>query len=423
MDQPTHVPLPEFTPTGLQLADLQAILEGVLKDYVTAFALTGRTLSTELSTPQGQLAQAQAYMINAFQVALASLVALVDPATSYGTFQDAIGRLNFLTRKGATHGYVNAIVYGTVGQQLPRGALVQSLADRSLWQLTNTVVFGANGQAAAVFQAQLAGSTPVAGINGLRIYQQYPGWEQVTNAAPSVPGRDTETPRAFEARRRESVQIGGRGSPEAVYAAVADLPDVLDVYVYNNGSDEAIEYGETKYPIPAHSIAISVAGGDELAIAKAIWSKLDCGCGFSTKNTVSVTLQETKNYRPPYPTYIIRFVRPTSTPIYFTVNVAASPNLPANYIQDVQTAISDAFTKGWEDCQDTLSVERARMGSQLVAAEFAAPVLALGNVTPVSIYVSRTAAPTTGESITLGIDEQPVCPPLNVKVEIVDVKA
>ena len=53
----TNVPLPTFTDAGLTVPGEADILTGVLADYVDAFALTGRALSTELTTPQGQLAQ------------------------------------------------------------------------------------------------------------------------------------------------------------------------------------------------------------------------------------------------------------------------------------------------------------------------------------------------------------------------------
>ncbi|MGJ8495997.1 hypothetical protein ACSFB1_12475, partial [Glaesserella parasuis] len=94
---------------------------------------------------------------------------------------------------------------------------------------------------------------------------------------------------------------GGNGTAQSVRAAIANITDVTDVYVYNNGTDAAINVGATNYPIPAHSVAICVTGGTDLAVAQAIQSKLDAGCGMSTSGTTSVTLQDTVNYSAPYP--------------------------------------------------------------------------------------------------------------------------
>ena len=417
----TNVPLPVFTPTGLVTASEQAILQGVLADYVAAFAASGKALNTELTTPQGQLASSQAFMVAAFQSALEELIANVDPLTSSGAYQDALGRIYFLTRQSATFAFVSATVQGVVGATLPAGSQVKS-SDGTIWASDIAVVFGAGGTATVSFTATTAGSVPAAGINDLSIYQQVPGWENVSNAAPSVPGTDTETRAEFETRRSESVQIGGVGQAANVRAAIANVTGVSDVFVYNNGGDTPITYGATSYPIPAHSIAINVTGGDTNAIAAAINSKLDCGCGMASQTTVTVNVQDTVNYVAPYPTYPIRFMHNrTPTQIYMTVNVANLSTLPANYVLQVQQAVAQAFADGFTSTDGTISISRARIGGQIVAAEFAAPILALGNITPVTLFIGTSPAPVSGASVTMGIDQQPVCPQLNISVNAISV--
>lgn len=417
----TNVPLPEFTPTGLVTAGEQAILAGVQADYVAAFALSGKSLNTELTTPQGQLQQSQAYMVAAFQARLALLIASVDPLTSSGAFQDALGRIYFLTRQSATYATVSATVTGVVGATLPAGSQVQS-SDRSIWASQVDAVYGIGGTTTVVFQAVVAGSVPVAGVNDLRIYQMVANWQGVSNAAGSTPGADVENRSEFEQRRADSVQIGGQGSPQAVRAAVANVVGVTDCFVFNNGSDSAITYGTTSYPIPAHSVAISVAGSaSDADIAAAIWSKIDCGCGFSSSGTVTVNVEDTVGYVPPYPTYPIRFLHATPTQIYMTINVANLTTLPANYIVQVQQAVAAAFLSGFVSTDGTISVNRARIGGQIVAAEYAAPLLALGNITPITLYIGTTPSPASGAAVTMGIDQLPVCPQLNITVNAVSV--
>jgi len=420
----TNVPLPTFSPTGLVTYDEQSILTGVQEDWVAAFALTGKTLSTELTTPQGQLQQSQAYIVAAVQAQLAQLIANVDPMTSSGIYQDALGRIYFLTRQAATYATVDATVTGTVGASLAAGSQVIS-SDGTIWASTQTVVYGAGGTAAVTFQATIAGSVPAAGVNDLRIYQQVPNWVAVSNSAPSVPGTDTENRVEFETRRAASVQIGGVGQAANVRAAIANVTGVTDLYVYNNGGDTAITYGTSNYPIPAHSIAISVSGGANSDIANAINSKLDCGCGMSTSAGLgtleTISVQDAVNYVAPYPTYQVRFIRPATTQVYMTVNVANLSTLPANYISQVQSAVAAAFASGFTSTDGTIIVPRARIGGQTIAAEFAAPILTLANITPVSIFIGTTSAPSSGASLTLGIDQQPVCPALNITVNAISV--
>lgn len=420
----TNVPLPSFTNAGLTVPTEPQILTGVFADMQDAFALSGRALNTELTTPQGQLAQSQAYMLSVLYAGFLQVINAVDPATSYGAFQDALGRIYFLTRQPATYATVEAVVSGVVGTVLAAGAQARS-ADGTIWETTSGVTLGSSGTSDVTFRSLTAGAGPAVGINGLTIYQQRSGWEAVSNAAPSTPGVDIESRQSFEARRAASVNIGGTGTAASVRAAVANVLGVSDVYVYNNGSDAAIEYGATDYPIPAHSIAITVAGGEDAAIGAAIHSKLDAGCGLPVSagvgELVSVVVEDSVNYTAPYPQYLIRFVRPLPVTIYVRVEVANLSTLPSTYVSDVQRAVATAITNGFTTSDGSISVSRARIGGQIVAAEYFAAILSLPNITPISINIGLTPDPTDGPALTLGIDQLPVTTQLNVTVDVVDV--
>jgi uncharacterized phage protein gp47/JayE len=414
----TNVPLPVFTPAGVAINSEQAILQGMVADFVAAFALQGKTLTPALTAPQGQLASSQAFIVADFQALLAQIVAMVDPMTSSGAYQDALGRIYFLTRKAATFATVPATLGGVPGQPIPAGGQVKS-GDGTIWATLLPTGFAPDGTAPVIFQSLTAGSLPVAGINDLTIYQRSPGWQTVTNVVGSTPGRDVESRSEFETRRQESVQIGGTGAAAVVRAAVADVAGVSDVFVYNNGSDTAITYGTTNYPIPAHSIAIMATGGADLDIANAIHSKLDAGAGMSTSEATTVTITDSVNYAAPYPQYPINFVRPTATQVYITVNVAALSTLPSDYIVAVQQAVALAFLNGFSAADGSINIGRARIGGQILAAGFSATIQALGNITPVTIYIGFTPMPVTGNSVTMGIDQQPVCPQLNITVNAI----
>lgn len=422
----TNVPLPQFTPAGLVTYSEQDIFAGVLADYVSAFALSGKNLSPELTTPQGQVGSSQAYMVADFQALLAQLIANVDPLTSSGAYQDALLRIYLLTRKAATYATVPATLGGVPGSVITAGAQAKSVVDGSIWATQTTVTIAPDGTAPVTFQAMVAGSAPtvaapVGGVSGLTVYQRQNGWQTVMNTTASTPGQDVESRSAAEVRRQESVQIGGNGTAQNVRAAVAAVANVSDVFVYNNGSDAAITYGATSYPIPAHSMVVSVTGGLDVDVATAIQAKLDAGCGMSTLGTTSVTLVDDVNYSPPYPQYVYRFVRPTATEVYITVDVANLSSLPADYVVQVQTAVASAFLSGYSTADGTINVSRARIGAQIIAAEYLSIINTLANITPVSIYIAFTASPTSGTAVTMGIDQQPVCPALNVTVNAVTV--
>lgn len=416
----TNVPLPTFGPAGLITASEEAIINGVMADYVAAFAAGGRTLNPSLTTPQGQLASSQSYMVEAFQAKLAQLIAQVDPATASGAYQDALGRIYFMTRKGATFATAAAVVQGAANATLA-GPMQARSPDGTVWA-SPAVTFNNSGQATVAFTAATAGSAPTCAADELTVYQQQSGWAGFLSNAACVPGLDVENRQSFEARRAESVTIGGRGQAANIRAAVLAVPGVTDCFVYDNKSPLPFAYGATNYPIPGNSVAISVAGSaSPLAIAEAINSKLDCGAGMSGHGTTLVNWQDTVNYGVPYPTYPIRYIAPPAEQLFMTVNVANLSTLPSDYVAQVKSAVFQAFLAGWSSMDGSIVVPRARIGAQIIAAVFEAPILALGAITPVSAFIGTSAAPTSGTSFTLGIDQQPVLLQENINVVAVNV--
>ena len=94
----SSVPKIQFTPAGLVIPAETDVLAGVQADINAAF---GGGLNPALETPQGQLASSQAAVIGDKNNEFALFVNQVDPQYSADRFQDAIGRIYFLTRKPA----------------------------------------------------------------------------------------------------------------------------------------------------------------------------------------------------------------------------------------------------------------------------------------------------------------------------------
>lgn len=423
----TSVPLPTFTATGLLTSSEQAILAGVLNDYVAAFAAGGKSLSKALTAPQGQMASTQAYQIANFQAALASLIAQVDPLTSTGSYRDALSQIYFLSRQLASSATIAGVtVTGVPGTTLPAGAQAVSLTDRSLWVTTAAATYDpVTGNATVTFQAVVPGSAPTCAANQLKIYQAQPNWLAVTNPFASSAGLDVETDAEFEVRRQESVQIGGEGTAQAVLAAILAVPGVTDAYVWNNGADASGTFGSTNYPVPGHSVAISVTGGADAAVAAAVQSKLDAGCGMSDASgagtLTTFSIQDNVNYSAPYPTYAYQWVRPGTVEIYMTVQIANIPGIPATYISDIQQALAAALTSGFTTPDGIINLSRMRIGAQLIGAAWKPVVQAYSPYTiPVNIFIGTAPTP-SAESVTMGIDQQPVTARLNITVQTISV--
>lgn len=425
----TNVPLPSFGTAGLITPSEQQVLNGVMADWQAAYSSVGKTMNTQLATLQGQMISSEAFMISAFFGALSQLIAMVDPATATGAFQDALGRIYFLTRQLATNASIpNVVIAGVPGQTLAAGALAISQTDNSQWLTSAAAMFDATtGLATVTFVAATAGLGPVCLPNQLKQGQSSTVWQGINSSPGSVAGVDVESPQSFEQRRQASVTIGGVGQAANVFAAVLAVPGVTDAFVYNNGTPATVNYGATNYPVPANSIAVSVSGtATPAAIGQAIASKLDCGCGTSTAAGLGVLKtvlvpDSSGLYVAPVPTYTYRYVVPNPTEIYFNVQIAQIANIPATYISDIQSAIVSAFVNGFKTSDGVISLSRARIGGQIIGAAYKPCVAVLNSqIIPVNIFVGFSATPTS-ESVTMGIDQQPAIAALNITVSQVAV--
>lgn len=403
----TAVPSIQITSTGVVVPSEQDILAGVWADINAAF---GGDLNMQLSTPQGQLAQSMTAIIGDAYSQIALLINQLDPDNASGSFQDAIGRIYYIDRVRSTGTLVLATVYGLVGAVIPAGALAQDL-NGVQYTLTAAVEIGLPGSASASFQATTHGPIACPAGTLTKIITAVNGWESVTNTVDGTVGGNEESRNAFELRRQASVAGNAHSSTAAIAAAVWSVSDVIDVLVIDNPTGSPISYGSSSYSIVAHSVCVSVAGGDSTAIAEAIWSKKPVGCGYTGNTTVDVT--DTSSLLTSQPVYPVTFLIPAAKPVYFLVQLVNDTRLPSNIVDLVKSAILDAFT-GADGGQ------RARIGGQIYSGRFYAAVAGASQFTQISsIGMGWSSGAATQQSLSFGIDELPAITGGNITVALI----
>lgn len=146
-----------------------------------------------------------------------------------------------------------------------------------------------------------------------QIVTTYAGWNSVENDAPAAVGRDAETDNALRSRWSRSMYNRASAMVEAVQAAVYDVDGVTFSLVYENTGDTTDAAGR-----PPHSIEVVVDGGNDDAIAKAIWKTR--AAGITTYGAQSGSTYDSQG--------VLRtehFSRPTQIPVYLSVVVTENP--------------------------------------------------------------------------------------------------
>lgn len=390
----SNVPKLEITPEGVQVPSAVAVRNGVLADENQAFG--GELDIVTPSTPQAYLADNLTANITDSNAAIAFMLAMVDPATSEGRYQDGIGRIYFFNRLGATSSVVQAQCVGQPGVTMPAGQMAED-DDQNIWVSDNAATFDSGGLATVQFSCATKGAV-LLGIGALtKIARMFSGWDAITNLVPAISGNEVESRASFEQRRQESVAKNGRGTPPAIRAEVWGVDGVLDVFVYDNFTNAPLPYGSTNYEIAPHSIYVAVVGGANDEIAQAIWRKKDGGCDLN--GNTEVIVEDKEEYLFPYPQYKIKFNRPDQANIKFAVTLANSTALPSSIVDDVKAAIIATFT-------GANGSQRARIGGKIFASNYYASVAQISSA--VSILQIKIGITTSNQdSIDIGIDQAP----------------
>lgn len=405
MSTPSSIPKIQFTPAGLIIPAETDILAGVQADINAAF---GGGLNPALETPQGQIASSEAAIIGDKNNEFAYIVNQVDPQYSGGRFQDAIARIYFLTRKPATPTVVMATLGGIPGTIIPAGTFAQD-TNGNIYALEGTATIGPASTIDADFQNILSGPIPCPAGTLTSVYQAISGWDTITNDDDGTFGSNVESRADFENRRKNSVAINSKGTVQAIYAAVFAITDVIDVYVIDNPLGTTVNTGSTNYPILAHSVYVAAVGGTDEEVAQAIWTKKDVGCNYN--GNTSVTVVDDSGYNYPQPSYVVKFERPTSLPILFSVDIVNDPNLPADIVSRVKAAIIARFN-------GADGTSRERIGSFILASRYYGAVVAVApNVSLLSILIGTETATLT--QVSVGIDQRPTLSASDIGVNLV----
>ena len=381
------------------------ILAGVQADIDAAF---GGGVNPSLQTPQGQIAQSETAIIGDKNNQIAYIANQVNPSMASGIWQDAIGEIYFITRIPGAGTVVNCTCNGAVGTVIPAGSVAQD-SSGYLYSSTADATIPSTGLVTVQFQNQTQGAIACAAGALNTIYTAIAGWNTITNPAAGTLGNLVESRAAFEARRAASVAGNSVNSLGSIYGSVAAVPDVIDVFVVDNPTNSTVTYGSTSYSMAPHSITVSVAGGYASDVAQAIWNKKPPGCNYN--GNTSATVYDT-NYPVPQPSYTVTWLTPTSTPVYFKVQIQNNPLLPSNIVQLVQNAVIQSFNG--QDGGTAVGI-----GSTSYSGRYYANINAINpNVNIIEVYLGLSASPST-LSVAIGIDQLPTISASNIVVNLV----
>ena len=261
----------------------------------------------------------------------AALMAYVNrgPATAIGTGLDVVVGINGLERKINTYSTVEVSVAGTTGARILNGSVRDD--GGHVWDLPPEVVIGEDGAATATATCREPGVIYAAEGAVNIINTPTLGWVSVTNEREASVGSVAERDSELRARQAISVALPSQGILDGMRGAIAGIADVSRHEVYENDTKDQDANG-----LPPNSICAVVEGGEDEAIARAIYLKKAPGC--YTHGTTAVEVPDADG-RP----NVIRFLRPSYADVEVAVQIKRLPGYTEAVPGAIRASIIDYF--------------------------------------------------------------------------------
>ena len=226
---------------------------------------------------------------------------------------------------------------GTAGTHIPINSLIAGITNQEQWYTIQDAYVGITGQVDVSVLSVNVGAiqAPVGTLN--QILTPVYGWQTVTNSAAALLGRDEETDAELRLRRAASTATPAQSVPESVYGAVANIPGVIQVRLYEN-------YMETTDPgtgLPPHSFSVVVQGGLDMDIAAAIWNRASIGA--TQVGSTTVTLYDIQGFP-----HTIYFQRPVVLRVYVSVQVKPLPGWGDQLMALIQVNMAAWAAENWQ---------------------------------------------------------------------------
>ena len=395
--------------TGFYADDTETVRAAVAADWVAAFHKDGQVdLNTDPETPAGQLIDSQTAAVTEKDTELLYLCNQFDPAKNEGVFQDAIAKIYFLSRKAATPSTATIAVRGLSGTVIPVNAQIMSSADDTIWQNIAAFTIGADGTGSGVFRCTTEGLISAAAGTLTRIMTVVAGWDTATNGHAATVGTLEENRGQFELRRYASVALNSRGTAASVYARIMQLDDVIGCVVRENKTNQPkVIDGVTLSP---HSVYVCVLGGNDGAIATAMYRTVSAGC--DTNGTTTYTVEDdTTGIKEP-----IHFQRPTDADITIRLKFPDAAGFSADDLAAIRQAVFNNFYGEDPTEVDGSIMARPLMGDIIYAPRFAISVQNAGYTDLLDVDIAKTGG-AWSDALYVKIDENPVLSLADIVIE------
>lgn len=263
---------------------------------------------------------------------------VLNPDQAEGVQLDRAAAILGLEGLEATSSQVDVDAFGDAGTVIPAGSQVSHDSTGAIFVTLAEATIpddgGGTGTISIATEAQETGEVEAAAGTLTVIETPVTGWDSVTNPADAELGRDEESDPELRARIRDSLEIAGSATVEAIKARLEEVDGVLSVYVVENATGSVDAAGRDP-----HTFEAIVQGGDDTEIAEKIWANKAAGIRSVTTGAgalaVTVTITDSQGFD-----HDIDFTRPETVEIWIDIQITTGGDIfTADEEDEIITAV------------------------------------------------------------------------------------
>lgn len=333
-----------------------------------------------------------------------------DPQKNTGAGQSGTVQLNGLVRHPGTAAQITVTLTGRPGVIVPAGTIFSDAQGDLQFALDASVTLSGTGStvtATGTATATQVGTVDLETGQISTVQTAVAGLFSVSNTTTNNAGTDQETDAELRIRQQRSTSGTSYRQIEAIYSAVAAVDGVTYCRVYQN----AETYPEDDRGIPYKEIAVVVEGGDNTAIAEAMFLRMPIGV--MGHGDTFVSLYDNQGI-----SYPIAFSRPQQVPVSVDIQLRETEEasvIPATYMDDIKAAICNYAQYGLD------SNTGFPPGSDVIRTQLYTPINETPGFEIVSVKLKGGNLSTFKEAnVIIDWNEVAIFDPDTINIEVVD---
>lgn len=364
-----------FTRTRLdeRVANLQNAMRGIF----------GQDIDLDPDTIDGQTLGIFAESISNIDQLAEDTYHSFNPNSATSRALSRLVMLNGIKRIEGTFSVVDVLCVGQFGTVIPAGSLVRSASTRAQFRTLAAATIPAEGQIVVGCQAVVKGAQIGPANTVTKIDTPIYGWQTVNNAIAATVGRAEETDEQLRLRRSRSTSTPAQSIVDALYGAIANIPEVVQCEVWENPTGAVDANG-----LPPHSINAVVEGGLNADIAAQIFARKSMGA--QLVGAVTSTVNDSRGNP-----HVILFDRPVDVPIYVVINVLAMPGWPTDGADRLKTQLL------------TWTLANQRIGKPLIHSRLYDTLNTVPAHSIVTMFLGTAPVPTLEDDIPIAFNALP----------------